>query len=245
MDATVQAIQDRFPGDRYAAFHAPRYAVLLDLVERELRRHGDGATVLDIGNSPFTELAAERMGVRVDNLGLHGEFETPFGRSHWYDLNRAGDTERWRTDMPRYEVIVFAEVIEHLHTAPQLVLRFLRTLLAPGGSLIVQTPNAAVLHNRLQLLAGRNPFEMIREQTGDPGHFREYTRKELHRISAEAGFDVTEWSAHSYFDYRFHVRGQKPILGRLVNAFYAVVPPSLRPGQTAVLRPTGPDVTPA
>lgn len=235
MGAAVQAIQERFPGDRYVAFHAPRYAVLLDLMETELAGTSDG-TVLDIGNSPFSELAAERLGVRIDNLGLHGEFDTPVGRSHWYDLNQAADPARWRTDMPRYDVIVFAEVIEHLHTAPQLVLRFLRTLLSPGGSLIVQTPNAAVLHNRLQLLLGRNPFEMIREQTNDPGHFREYTRRELHQLAEQGGFRVSDWSAHSYFDYRFHSAGAKPLLGRVLNTVYAFLPPTLRPGQTAVLR---------
>lgn len=240
MGATVKEIQARFPDDRYVAFHAPRYAVLLSLLRNELARHGGDGRVLDIGNSPFSELAAERLGTRIDNLGLHGEFETPVGQSHWFDLNQAADPATWRTDLPAYDVIVFAEVIEHLHTAPQLVLRFLRTLLSPGGSLIVQTPNAAVLHNRVQLLLGRNPFEMIREQTNDPGHFREYTRKELLWLAQEGGFGVADWSAHSYFDYRFRAEDDQPLVGSVLNTLYAVLPPTLRPGQTAVLRPSGP-----
>lgn len=239
MGVTVKEIQARFPDDRYVAFHAPRYAVLLDLLRDELGRRGGNGLVLDIGNSPFSELAAERLGTRIDNLGLHGEFETPVGQSHWFDLNQAADPERWRTDMPTYEVIVFAEVIEHLHTAPQLVLRFLRSLLSPGGSLIVQTPNAAVLHNRVQLLLGRNPFEMIREQTNDPGHFREYTKRELHWLAQEGGFRVADWNAHSYFDYRFQTADVNPLLGKALNTLYSVLPPTLRPGQTAVLRPDG------
>ena len=236
MGTTVKEVQERFPDDRYVAFHAPRYVVLLDLLRDELERHGGNGLVLDIGNSPFSALAAEQLGTRIDNLGLDGEFETPVGQSYWFDLNQASDPARWRTDMAAYDVIVFAEVIEHLHTAPQLVLRFLRTLLSPGGSLIVQTPNAAVLHNRVQLMLGRNPFEMIREQTNDPGHFREYTKRELHWLAQEAGFRVVDWNAHSYFDYRFQAADEKPLLGRALNTLYAALPPTLRPGQTAVLQ---------
>lgn len=243
--AEADRIRQRFPGHGYVAFHAPRYVMLLELLDIAVDEHRPGARVLDIGNSPFTELAAHRVGdlgedravTAIDNLGLHGEFETPFGRSHWFDLNHAADRDRWRDDLPTYDVIVFAEVIEHLHTAPQLVLRFLRSLLAADGHLIVQTPNAAALHNRLQLLAGRNPFEMIREQTDDPGHFREYTRRELHLIAEQTDFTVERWTAHSYFDYRFDEAGRRPWVGRLANRLYTVVPPTLRPGQTAVLRP--------
>ena len=243
--AEADRIRERFPDDGYVAFHAPRYAMLIDLLHEAVAQRPPGVRVLDIGNSPFTELSAERLGPvaadesvgAIDNLGLHGEFETPFGQSYWYDLNHAGERDRWRDDLPSYDVIVFAEVIEHLHTAPQLVLRFLRSLLAADGHLIVQTPNAAALHNRLQLLAGRNPFEMIREETNDPGHFREYTRRELHLLADQAGFTVERWTAHSYFDYRFDEASRRPLLGRLVNRLYTVLPPTLRPGQTVVLRP--------
>jgi hypothetical protein len=54
--------------------------------------------------------------------------------------------------------IVFAEVIEHLFTAPELVLAYLHELLVPRGQLLLQTPNAASLRKRLKLALGRNPF---------------------------------------------------------------------------------------
>src|SRR4051812_30028368 len=119
----------------YTAFHAPRYAHLLETL--------DGAGVdaktriLDIGRSRLTELIVQRFGARVDSLGFGPDGRTPEGFHYEFDLNRAQHRVNWRVDLPRYDVIVMAEVIEHLYTAPQLVLGFLRTLLASGGLLII------------------------------------------------------------------------------------------------------------
>lgn len=228
-------IREAFPGQDYVAFHAPRYVAVLELLAPLV---GDGRPrVLDIGNSALTALIASRFDVPVDNLGLDGDFPTPHGRSHWYDLNHAQDADRWRTDLDPYDIVVMAEVIEHLHTAPQRVLAFLATLVVPGGVLIIQTPNAAALHNRLELLAGRNPYELIREDTENPGHFREYTRAELLGLARDAGFVVEHWSAQSYFDYRFYPGSPRlRRIGGLVNRCFRILPPTLRPGQTAVLR---------
>src|SRR5205823_6516869 len=107
-----------------------------------------------------------------------------------FDLNDAQSEDTWRRDIPRYDVVVMAEVIEHLYTAPELVLGFLKTLVADNGLVIIQTPNAAALSKRLKLLFGRNPYELIRVDTTNPGHFREYTSRELIRIAEGAGFEV-------------------------------------------------------
>ncbi|MDP9149663.1 MAG: hypothetical protein M3O36_06955 [Myxococcota bacterium] len=53
---------------------------------------------------------------------------------------------------------MFAEVLEHLHTAPELVLAFLRRLLLPQGLLILQTPNAASLSKRIKTGDGGKSF---------------------------------------------------------------------------------------
>ena len=71
--------------------------------------------------------------------------------------------------MGPYDVIVFAEVIEHLYTAPELVLPYLRELLVLGGVLLLQTPNAVSLRKRAKLLLGVNPFERIRTERDNPG----------------------------------------------------------------------------
>jgi hypothetical protein len=161
----------------YAAFHAPRFEFLIDVVARSLGR--GVARLLDIGQSPLTPLLARRLGVAVDALGLEPDGPLPSGRQYHFDLNHCQDRCSWRTELGPYPAIVFAEVIEHLHTAPELVLAYLHHLLEPGGMIFIQTPNAASLRKRLTLLLGRNPYQKIRSDPSNPGHFREYTADEL------------------------------------------------------------------
>lgn len=224
----------------YVAYHAPRFAYLLEVLEEfGLDR---GARVLDIGPSRLTELIRERFGVAVDSLGFGEDRVTPEGRHFALDLNLAQRRESWRHDLAKYDFVVMAEVLEHLYTAPQWVLSFVRTLLVDGGCLVLQTPNAASLPKRLKLLAGRNPFEMIRIDTRNPGHFREYTRKELFGLAAELGFRVEECRMSFYFDARFphdhsgEAAGRTVILGSLKNAAYRFLPSGLREGITMVWR---------
>ena len=117
------------------------------------------------------------------------------------DLNQAQEPGEWIPGSP-HQLIILAEVIEHLYTAPSLVLAFLKTFLAPGGILLIQTPNAASLDKRLALLRGRNPYEPIRESRQHPGHFREYTGPELAAYCAEAGLTVEEIILRDFYPVR-------------------------------------------
>jgi hypothetical protein len=252
------------PQDGYRAFHAPRYRYLLNVVERYLPVGGPGDRVLDVGLSPFTEILRRHLGRLVDTLGLEPRVREPFSDSAYdatdngqemkkapdprsqhfqFDLNALADSRAARPALPRYGLIVFAEVIEHLHTSPLLPLTFFRDHLVDGGCLVVQTPNAASLGKRLKLLAGLNPYEMIRDDRGNPGHFREYTARELRRLAARAGFTVIHLDRRFYFDARHADHAQdgaagkpRPWLGAVKNVVYSVLPPFLREGMTAVLR---------
>jgi trans-aconitate methyltransferase len=225
-------IRARYPGDQYVAFHATRYAYLLDLVESLL--DPNTKAILDIGPSWFSRLAQERFGVTVDTLGLDPDGASRTGHNYKFNLNDAQHPERWRKDIPTYRLVIMAEVIEHLYTAPRLVLGFVTTLLSPGGTLILQTPNAIALHKRLRMLVGRHPYEMIREDDRNPGHHREYTASEIRHAAETAGLRVTAYKAASYFDYRFTARGTSR-LGALANLVYPRVPSSMRPAHTFLL----------
>ncbi len=224
----------------YVAYHAPRFAHLL----AQLDGSGlDGSSrLLDVGRSRLTALLHQRFGVPVDSLGFGADHDTPEGR-HWgFDLERTQRQEDWRRDLPRYDLVVLAEVLEHLHTAPQQVLGFLRTLMPDGGRLVLQTPNAASLAKRLKLLAGRHPYDMIRTDPRNPGHFREYTRGELAALAAATGFTVEDCRTHSDFDARFPhdesgaPTGPRPLVGTLKNLVYRTLPAPLRPGITTIWR---------
>jgi SAM-dependent methyltransferase len=55
-----------------------------------------------------------------------------------------------------FKTILFCEIIEHL-VAPDRTLAAVVELLAPGGLLLVTTPNLASLGNRIRLLRGKTP----------------------------------------------------------------------------------------
>ncbi len=85
----------------------------------------------------------------------------------------------------------------------------------PGGYLILQTPNGISLGRRLQMLAGRYPLEMIREDRNNPGHFREYTRDELIACGRAAGFEIIHASLSNYFGERSLKRFAYNVICRL------------------------------
>ena len=148
-------------------------------------------------------------------------------RFYHFDLNDSQIREKW-IKVPESQIVVMAEVLEHLHTSPVLVLEFLKSCMAKGGYLILQTPNAASLKNRISLLLGKNPFEMIRENPDNPGHFREYTMKELMRIAEKSGFKVSGFSFKSYFNPRNRIE-------KIYISITNLLPKPFRNGITIIL----------
>jgi SAM-dependent methyltransferase len=189
----------------YDDYHAPRYVFLIRLLkEFGLQK---GATVLDVGTSDLTVRLRKEFRMPIDSIGFGADETNAGGRHFEFDLNLAQHREGWRTDLPTYQVVVMAEVLEHLHTAPQRVLSFISSLLAPNGLLIVQTPNAAALSKRIKLLLGRNPYEMLRTDKSDPGHYREYTIAELRNVGRSLGFHEERCVTGFYFDARYAHHG--------------------------------------
>jgi len=223
----------------YTAYHAPRYAFILQLLGQ--LGVSKSSRILDIGSSRLTELLAERFETSVDSLGFGPDRPSTTGQHFQFDLNQAQDEAGWRRDLAAYDVVVMAEVIEHLYTAPQLVLAFVRTLLQDGGLLLIQTPNAASLQKRIKMAMGRNPYEMIRLDTTNPGHFREYTIRELRRLAEGAGFRVERQATAFYFDARYARHGDngdrpQPVIGAIKNSIYPMLPAGLREGVTMIWR---------
>jgi SAM-dependent methyltransferase len=221
----------------YLAFHRERYEYLWRLCQRLVPQRE--ARVIDVGRSPFSARLASHY-AEVYTLGLPVR-DKEFGavtvgssdslRGHIeFDLNDAQHPGRWPA-LPAADLVCFAETIEHLRTAPELVLLFLRTALKKSGYLVCQTPNAAALHKRLKSLWGLNPYERLRPAADNPGHFREYTKKELYELGRAAGLRVC---FHEYADY-FGLEGgwlkrAAEVGSRVPRALY----PPFRRGQTIV-----------
>lgn len=216
----------------YLDFHRRRYAYLMQHVGRvldgQVPRDGEPPRVLDVGMSHQTSLLSRLFPhVQLATLGFYDKrFPQKDGVSHTqFNLNRAADEEQWPQLEP-FDLILLAEVIEHLYVPPTRVLRMLRSILRPGGVLMIQTPNPVNLARRLGMLAGRSPFEIIRDDMTNPGHFCEYTVEHLQYLAGVTGLEVIDYEVSNYF-------GQKK---PLYNLACSLLPGRLAEGITILLR---------
>jgi SAM-dependent methyltransferase len=192
--AAVDDLERRAEWRDYLRYHERRYATLVEVALR-LLSSAASPRVLDVG--PMFEVGLLRdAGATVDTLGFpHPLFPPRDGERHVeLDLNAPSHDGNGS-----YDLVVMAEVIEHLHSSPVTVLRHVATWLRPGGAILLQTPNAVALHKRVRMLAGRNPLEPIRDDARNPGHFHEYTLDELREAAARAGLAVEGWRTENYF----------------------------------------------
>ena len=89
-----------------------------------------------------------------------------------------------------FDVVVFGDVLEHLRD-PLPVLKQARSLLAPGGYVVISIPNVAHGSVRLSLLKGRfdyGPLGLL-----DETHIRFFTRDNLRALLRDAGFAATDF----------------------------------------------------
>jgi 2-polyprenyl-3-methyl-5-hydroxy-6-metoxy-1,4-benzoquinol methylase len=182
---------------RYQIIHYNRFHRTLEICKELVS--DPLARVLDVGPSYFTTLLAQEY-KDVSTLGLdtmtdHGGHRNASALAlalpHVkFELNNSRDIRHWPKVARPFDLIVYAETLEHLHTAPEYSLAFLGSLLTEKGILLVTTPNAAMIMKRLiLLLKGKNPYEQIRLIAENPGHYREYTMKELIDIGTRSQLD--------------------------------------------------------
>jgi hypothetical protein len=215
-------------GRDYRAFHERRYRFLIETVA-QLIRPGP-ARLLVVGPSFETALLRNEFAdATIDTLGIYESGFTPrAGERHvHFDLNETEEPSRWPALEP-YDVVIAAEVIEHLYMPPRVVLPFFASCLLPRGRLVLQTPNAVAMSKRLRMLAGRQPYMPLQPPRPDPGHVREYTVRELEDAAAVAGLRVERCWLRNYFAYR-------GLAGRAYNRVCDLLPHGLRNGITLIL----------
>ena len=102
------------------------------------------------------------------------------------DLQRLDEVKHVLGDR-RFDVIIFADVLEHL-AWPIGVLRGYLDLLKEGGRVIVSLPNVGLWSVRLSLLFGRFRYQ----ETGvlDHTHLRFFTRRTARELIEQAGLEV-------------------------------------------------------
>lgn len=116
-----------------------------------------------------------------------------------------------------FDVIIFAETIEHL-ARPNHALSEIHRVLKPGGIIIITTPNLTSLPNRIKFCLGKDPTHISDKDFGNI-HKREYTMKDLLFLSKKNGFSLSEYT---YLNYKI-----ESILGFIYKAIACKIDPSL------------------
>jgi SAM-dependent methyltransferase len=159
--------------------------------------------LLDVG-AQFGSLAlyAAKLGCRVAavDYGPYAKIYQKIASEHGVDY-RECDLGAGRLPFPdaAFNFVTYTDVIEHHSFSSKRVLREIHRVLAPGGRLILLTPNHASIYNRFKLLAGRSVhddldyfFDTSAEDAVYDGHHREYTRAEVKTILQRTEFRVRE-----------------------------------------------------
>lgn len=90
-----------------------------------------------------------------------------------------------------FDLVIFAEIIEHLLNDPCKVLREIKRVLKPNGTLILTTPNVARLENVTRMISGTNIYDPYSGYGPYGRHNREYNRHELDQLLRFEGYEPT------------------------------------------------------
>lgn len=153
-----------------------------------------GQEVLEVGcaSGIQTRQLKERLGCQVTGIEidpLAAEDARPYcdgliiGSIEDLDLaQKLGDK--------RFDVITFADVLEHLYD-PAGALKKVRPFLKEGGHLIASIPNIAHAAICWELAHGR--FDYQKYGLLDNTHIRFFTKKNVARLFEEAGYRIVSW----------------------------------------------------
>ena len=187
-----------------------------------------GSCVLDVGtgSGALGKHLAAAGGHTVDGVTYNAE-EAALAQPHYRNVQTL-DLEQQSlisaVGENRYDVIVCADVLEHLRNAGT-VLQSMARLLNPGGRVLISLPNVTHLGVLLGLMAGR--FVRTKEGLLDSTHVHFFDRAGLNQLVADAGFTVatedavvrnlvhTEFAALNY-----------QVLPKAVRSFVASLPDS-------------------
>ena len=217
----------------YVAKHRERITQDAALCVSMLEAEG---SILDCGSFPFiTPLALQSLGFDVRAVDLAPE-----------RLQKVLDDSRlrvFRTDLEQeklpfgdseFDLILLAEVFEHLRIDLVSTFEELRRVLKPGGTLVLSTVNPLSFRKLARLLLRRRTSPIYEQYLklrtlGHMGHVREYTAEDVKEFARRLHFSCEKTLYRGVQGWSL---SPPALLGSLVNQ----VVPSSRRWYTLVLR---------
>jgi 2-polyprenyl-3-methyl-5-hydroxy-6-metoxy-1,4-benzoquinol methylase len=219
-----EARYGKFDFDRDVPVLEDRMVVVLDLIR------GLGAKrILDVGcTDGFLSEKFRAMGMYTVGVDASpGAVESAKAKGR-VDEAYVADLGRQPLPLPDGSVdLVWAgEIIEHIFDTEAFI-DDLKRVLAPGGRLVLSTPNLASWINRISLLLGQQPFftevgvrpsnsgSFLRKVTTPAGHIRVFTPSSLRHLLKAGGWEVESLRGASILTTGMGARVDR-VLGRVV-----------------------------
>ncbi|MFA5142285.1 MAG: class I SAM-dependent methyltransferase [Candidatus Woesearchaeota archaeon] len=107
------------------------------------------------------------------------------GKKRGLNLKKIDITKKIKISDESYEIIVCAQVLEHL-IDPFFTLKEMYRILKKNGTIIITVPNIGMIRNIFLILLGKPPAYSC---VFDGFHFRDYCEKEIIRMLEKANFN--------------------------------------------------------
>ncbi|MCK5306497.1 MAG: class I SAM-dependent methyltransferase [Candidatus Omnitrophica bacterium] len=199
--------------ERRTYFNLHQYRYLHTLSELQLLCKS--GKVLDVGIAPgHMAMALSRLGYEVSGVSYDPDsnFADYKDKTTLRERLAAEDIVVKKCDIQSeplpfedntFDIILFTEILEHLEQFPNMILKEInRVLNKKNGYLILTTPNASHLSNRLKFMLGHNIYTSVETMCSLPiykRHNREYTMEELKRLLKYTNFEVIKSKYESYY----------------------------------------------
>jgi SAM-dependent methyltransferase len=230
-------------GKTYVRGHLHRYQETLSLIPTDRPMH-----VLDIGALLPLASVLKRMtphsyvwhghwtGERTKSVGLHGETFV----LHNFDVEQ----DSFPFPNGSFDLVLCAEVLEHLGLDPLFMLGEINRVLKPHGQLLLTTPNVVSARNVVKAFLGYSPYFYASFTLNRDRHNREYSPAEVRSLLAHAGFEMANFFTRDVYDGHRHVSAGWWFAQHLVDWLMRVLRTSSWRGDAifALARKSGPVV---
>ena len=180
--------------------------------------------IIDVGCGPAPKLRLVHQ--KTPDAKLFG-IDQPSAIQYCRETYRYGtwlvaDFENPRTDidLPKADLIISSDVIEHLQD-PDKLLEYSRGKLAEDGVILLSTPDRARMTSKDQ----KTPDNIH--------HIREWTAKELESYVRSRGFEVVD----HFHQWPLRLIPSKPLFRKILQKIFKGEPKNWRYNQVIVIRP--------
>ena len=164
-----------------------------------------GARVLDVGCGDGSLAKMLIMKKNVSVIGLEpDEYRAAMAVKNGIDTLQAELRPDLVDKLGKFDVVLFADVVEHL-MHPEIVLKHAHDFLLPSGFVLISVPNVAHLSMRVNLFKGN--FDYTSAGIMDSTHLRWFTKKTLFTLLETNGYKVLECNSSAglwdpYYKFR-------------------------------------------